>query len=112
MDPRIERLAGLPQHEGEGWYGGGRRLPAWINDPNDRPGKPWRPRTVLWVSPKAQKVHMAKPAPVEEVTPDRVLDTLLEFAFDKKLTGYRPEAVEVVGGDLARHLVERLEGTG
>ena len=110
MDDLLARVAKLPQRTREEWAGAIVRMPAWIREPGD--ARPWRPSAAVWASGASGRIHMSRPAPEAEVTADVVLRTLAEFALHRKLTGYRPETLQVAGAELARELIGRLEGTG
>ena len=92
----LGRFKQLPQRTGETWQGGLVRLPAWIDNPADPDGEPFRPIAALWVSLRTGLLHLALPPKGSTPTPEFGLAALLEFGlkWSKGLEG-RPARVEV-----------------
>jgi tetratricopeptide (TPR) repeat protein len=92
----VGRFKHLPQRTNEVWQGGLVRLPAWIDDPADPEGEPYRPIGALWVSLRTGLVHLALPPEGSSASPEFAVTALLEFGFKwaKELDG-RPGRIEV-----------------
>ena len=58
----LGRFKQLPQRTTEIWQGGLVKLPAWIENPQDPDGPPYRPTGALWVSLRTGLLHLALPA--------------------------------------------------
>src|SRR6516165_3145210 len=92
----LGRFRQLPQRSNETWQGGLVRLPAWIDNPRNPDGSPYRPVGAVWVSLRTGLLHMALPAENTVAAPDLAVKALLEFGLkeSKRLAG-RPSVVEV-----------------
>lgn len=104
MPFQVAQLKQLPQQTDDIWQGGIMRLPAMALDADDQP---FEPEVALWISLKTSKVGPPAEASPQGDTPlQTVLNSLVAFASDPELAGYRPGIVEV--GDAA--LAEQLSG--
>jgi tetratricopeptide (TPR) repeat protein len=92
----LGRFKQLPQRSNEVWQGGLVKLPAWIDNPHDPGGPPYRPTGALWVSLRTGLLHMALPDAGEAATPELALKALIEFGLreSRGLNG-RPSVIEV-----------------
>ncbi len=107
---QVAKLKQLPQHMDDVWQGGIVRLPGMVIDDD---GKPFEPEVALWISLKAGKVGPAPENYQPGDTPlQTVLNALVAFANDPKLTGYRPGKVEVGDAALAEQLSSILTEVG
>ena len=92
----LGRFKQLPQRTTEVWQGGLVKLPAWIDNPQDPGGPPYRPTGALWVSLRTGLLHMSIPDEGSVGTADLAVQTLIEFGLKKsKELGGRPSIVEV-----------------
>jgi len=107
MNLLVERLKRLPQSAGEIWQGGLVRLPGWVKEEGCNPYRPW---ISGWVSTRTKLVHMSEPAKDKDL--ERVLVSLVDFACNPELAGYRPTGVDVRDGRVADYLRERLAEAG
>jgi tetratricopeptide (TPR) repeat protein len=106
----LRRFGQLPQRSTEVWQGGVVKLPAWIDNPHDPDGPPYRPAGALWISLRTGIPHMAVPEdPGQAATPEFALRTLIEFGLkeSKRLIG-RPSVIEVRDAELRNVLQEAL----
>jgi hypothetical protein len=88
----LGRFKQLPQRTTEVWQGG---LPAWIDNPPDPDGPPYRPTGALWVSLRTGLLHMA-PDEGSVGNAELAVQTLIEFGLKKsKELGGRPSIIEV-----------------
>lgn len=104
MDRR--RFNTLPRRADDEWQGGVVCLPSWVErGPGGRPYRPW---AGFWISRNTGFVHLkVEPAPgVHGWT--LALETLLEFAAQRHLAGYRPGRLQVCDGDLGARLIEAI----
>jgi tetratricopeptide (TPR) repeat protein len=90
------RFKQLPQRTSEVWQGGLVRLPAWIDNPTDPAGPPYRPIGALWVSLRTGLIHVDVPPEGSSASAEFALSALLEFGLKwaKELEG-RPGRIEV-----------------
>ncbi|MEW6369237.1 MAG: hypothetical protein AB1714_31835 [Acidobacteriota bacterium] len=111
MEHWIRKLKALPQYPGgEEWQGGFVSLPAWSHD---HEGEPYRFKIAIWTSVRTGRVGISKAFhPVDETRFNRALEALAEFAANRKLAGYRPNALKVNDPALAEWLGLRLEDAG
>ena len=108
MNFQIERLKQLPQHPNERWQGGVFRMPAWVPNNDNKLYRPW---SSLWVS---LATHLLSPPNMESVEHKNfamALDSLVQFACDTTLAGYRPGTLEVKDPALAEYLQGTLADT-
>ena len=105
MNFQIERLKQVPQQKNDVWQGGLVRLPMWARNES---GKPYRPWAAGWISLKTKFVYMTDPKTQKEIDFETALQSLANFACDKKLTGYRPGKIEVKDPALAKYLSDLL----
>jgi hypothetical protein len=101
MNFQVERLKQLPQRKNEVWQGGLIRLPMWVKEEGPEPYRPW---LAGWVSVKTRLVHTTAPQPREDINFETALQSLVNFASDRQLAGYRPGKIEVKDAALAEHL--------
>ncbi|MFB0524472.1 MAG: tetratricopeptide repeat protein [Phycisphaerae bacterium] len=101
MNFQVERLKQLPQQKSEVWQGGLVKLPMWLQEENREPSRPW---LAGWISLKTRLVHTTAPQPREDINFETALQSLVNFACDQELTGYRPGKIEVKDAALAEHL--------
>jgi tetratricopeptide (TPR) repeat protein len=92
----LGRFKQLPQRTTEIWQGDLVKLPAWIENPQDPDGPPYRPTGALWVSLRTGLLHLALPEQSNVGNSDLALHALIEFGLKraKELSG-RPSIVEV-----------------
>jgi hypothetical protein len=104
----LGRFKQLPQRSNEIWQGGLVRLPAWVDNPQDPDGPPYRPTGALWVSLRTGLPHLAVAEQGEAGNADLALKALIEFGLkqSKRLAG-RPSIIQVRDARLA----EALSGT-
>lgn len=104
MDRR--RFNTLPRRADDEWQGGVVRLPSWVErGPGGRPYRPW---AGFWISRNTGFVHLkVEPAPDAHGW-TLALETLLEFAAQRHLAGYRPGRLQVCDGDLGARLIEAI----
>lgn len=105
MNLQVERLKRLPQKKNEIWQGGLLRAPAWIVEDGQKPFRPWMGG---WISIKTRLINVSKPA--EKKSFDLALNSLVDFACNTELAGYRPGGLDVKDADVAEYLGELLEG--
>lgn len=105
----LGRFKQLPQRSNEVWQGGLVKLPAWIDNPRDPDGAPYRPTGALWVSLRTGLLHMALPEEGTAPTSDFALKALIEFGLkeSKRLDG-RPSVIEVRDPHVRQSLAETL----
>jgi tetratricopeptide (TPR) repeat protein len=105
----LGRFKQIPQRNAEVWQGGLVRLPAWIDDPADPEGQPYRPTGAVWVSLRTGLIHLALPPEGTAASPEFALTALLEFGlkWSKGLQG-RPARVEVRDPAIRDALAEPL----
>ena len=101
MDFQIERLKRLPQKPKETWQGGLSRMPAWVQDQDHAPYRPW---IACWVSLATKLIHVTEPAPAEEINFETAYKAFVDFACNEELAGYRPGKIQVKDPALAEHL--------
>ncbi|MFA5291899.1 MAG: tetratricopeptide repeat protein [Phycisphaerae bacterium] len=106
---QVERLKKLPLQSQMRWQGGIFRMPAWV--PNEEQ-KLYRPWTSLWANISTHKISKPGIEPFEHKNVTIALDSLIKFACDKELAGYRPGKIEVKDAALAEYLQEQLADTG
>ena len=75
----LDRFKQLPQRSNEIWQGGLVKLPAWVDNPVDPDGPPYRPTGALWVSLRTGVPHLAFPEEGEVANADLALKALIEF---------------------------------
>lgn len=109
MNFQVERLKRLPQHAKETWQGGLTRLPMWTQGRDQEPYRPW---IAGWISIKTKLIHTSEPREPQEKTLDMALNTLIDFACNKELAGYRPGKIEVKDSALAELLGKLLAEAG
>ncbi|MBN1796578.1 MAG: hypothetical protein JW804_07890 [Sedimentisphaerales bacterium] len=109
MNLQIERLKRLPQHPKETWQGGLIKLPLWVENEDEKPYRPW---VGGWISLKTRLIHTTDPCPPQEKSFEMALNSLVNFACDEKLAGYRPAKIEVRDSALAEHLSGLLAEAG
>lgn len=110
MNFQIERLKKLPLRPNERWQGGLYRMPAWVPNAD---GKLYRPWTGFWISKTTGKI--SQPLADDEAehrTLEMALASLVNFACEKGVAGYRPEWLEVKDADIADYLEKVLADTG
>ncbi len=107
MNLLVERLKRLPQSEGEIWQGGLVRMPTWVDEEDSAPYRPW---IGGWVSTRTKLVKMSEPARDKDI--EQVLTSLVDFACDPVLAGYRPAGLDVRDAEVAGYLSDRLVDTG
>jgi len=100
MNFQSERLKRLPQQVKDTWQGGLTRIPMWIEE-DDEPYRPWM---AGWISIKTRLAHFTEPKPPNEIDFQMALDTLVDFACNEQLAGYRPGKIEVRDSTLAEYL--------
>ena len=115
---QIRQLKALPQRGAEVWQGGLVQMPAWIAEQGSEPIRPYMP---IWVAVHADLVHAGELMKPDQRDPAAAVSTLIGFALDSDLGGYRPGRVEVTDAEVAEQLaflaevgvevgvVERLE---
>jgi len=101
MNFQVERLKQLPQRKNEVWQGGLVKLPMWVQEENQQPSRPW---LAGWISLNTRLVHTTAPQSREDINFETALQSLVNFACDKELAGYRPGKIEVKDSALAEHL--------
>ena len=104
MNLQTERLRGLPAHPDEMWQGGLLMIPGGAVTDDD--GNRIKPTTCLWISAATGRVHMGDVGPPESVTPAVVVATMVAFATDPQVAGYRPGRLEVADPAHAAALTE------
>jgi len=110
MNFQAERLKKLPLRPNERWQGGLFRIPAWVPNAD---GKLYRPWTGFWISMTTGKVSQPiEDDEAEHRTLEMALVSLVNFACEKGVAGYRPGTLEVKDADLAEYLGELLADTG
>lgn len=109
MNFQVERLKKLPQRSHERWQGGIFRMPAWVLNDQQNPYRPW---SALWVILSTQVISAPTIESVDHKNYACALDSLVQFAYDKKLAGYRPGKIEVKDSALAEYLQGQLADTG
>ncbi len=105
----LGRFKQLPQRSAEVWQGSLRKLPMWVDDPDDADNPPYRPVAAFWVSLRTGLIHI-DPADGREGTPAGLgLSSFLDFGLKwaKQLEG-RPSRVEVSDPRLRDALAESL----
>jgi tetratricopeptide (TPR) repeat protein len=92
----MARFRQLAQRSTEVWQGSLRKMPIWIDDPDDPDAPPHRPVGALWTSVRTGLIHLELPEEDEAVTPHLALRAFFEFGlkWGKQLEG-RPAHVEV-----------------
>lgn len=105
----IEQLKRLPQRPDEVWQGGLVRMPSWVVGEGARP---YRPRAAIWIAVKDDKVGPTDMCPPDEANFAMALASLVKFATDEKVGGYRPGRIEVRDAALAEYLAGSLAETG
>jgi tetratricopeptide (TPR) repeat protein len=105
----LGRFKQLPQRSNEVWQGGLVKLPAWIDNPDNPDGPPYRPTGALWVSLRTGLLHMALPDKGAVATPEFAVRALIEFGLkeSKGLNG-RPSVIEVRESQLEGALSDTL----
>ena len=105
----LGRFKQLPQRSNEIWQGGLVKLPAWVDNPVDPDGPPYRPTGALWISLRTGVPYLAFPEEGEVGNADLALKALIEFGLkeSKKLAG-RPSIVQVRDTRLADALSASL----
>ena len=105
----LGRFKQLPQRSNEVWQGGLVRLPAWVDNPRNPDGPPYRPSGALWVSLRTGLLHMAFPDEGAAGTPELAVKTLIDFGLkeSKRLNG-RPSLIEVRDERLRQLLSETM----
>lgn len=101
MNFQIERLKQLPQKRKETWQGGLSRMPAWVQDQDQAPYRPW---TACWVSLTTKLIHITEPTPAGEINFETAYKAFVDFACNEELAGYRPGKIQVKDPALAEHL--------
>ncbi len=105
---RFTRLALRSQ---EVWQGGLVRMPAWVDNPVDKNGPPFRPVAALWVSSRTGLIHIEFPddSGGNTATPDLALAGLINFGLKeaRRLDG-RPAVVQVRDADVLRRVSDAL----
>ncbi|MEN6427705.1 MAG: hypothetical protein ABFE13_20310 [Phycisphaerales bacterium] len=101
----------LPQHPGEIWQGGITRLPLWVRADEEGLPDPVRSWAAGWVSLQTRAVFLSEGYTTPAGQSDAILDALVDFAYDKKLAGYRPGKVQLCDPVLAESLRSQLEGS-
>lgn len=109
MDIRVERLRRLSRRSNETWQGALVKLPAWVDDEENKPYRPW---AGVWLSLKTRVFHTTELKGPEEKSFEQVLNGLVELACDRRLAGYRPGKVEVSDNALAEYLRPFLSEAG
>jgi tetratricopeptide (TPR) repeat protein len=109
MNFQIERLKQLPQHPHERWQGGLFRMPTWVPNDDDKLYRPW---SAAWVNPIKHKLSSPTIETAEHKNFAIALDSLVQFACDTKLAGYRPGMLEVKDPALAEYLQGTLADAG
>jgi tetratricopeptide (TPR) repeat protein len=92
----LGRFRRLPQRATEVWQGALRKLPMWIDHPDDPDGEPHRPVGAIWVSARTGLINMELPPDGEPATTQLAFDALLGLGLKhaKELDG-RPGRIEV-----------------
>jgi tetratricopeptide (TPR) repeat protein len=105
----LGRFKQLPQRSNEIWQGGLVKLPAWIDNPQDPDGPPYRPMGALWVSLRTGLLYLAAPKEDNIGDPDLALKGLIEFGLkeSKRLAG-RPSIIQVRDARLGEALSASL----
>jgi len=110
MNFQVERLKKLPQRSHERWQGGLFRMPAWVPNENQKLYRPW---SAIWLS---LATHQMCPPTIEDAVEQKdltmALNSLVQFACDKTLAGYRPGILEVKDSSLAEYLQGALAEVG
>lgn len=109
MNFQVERLKQLPLQPQMHWQGGLFRMPAWVLNEEQKPYRPW---SAFWVNVTTHKISSPTVESAEHKDFPIALDTLVQFACDKKLGGHRPGTIEVKDPDLAEYLQSQLADTG
>jgi hypothetical protein len=109
MNFQVERLKQLPQRPRERWQGGLFRMPTWVPNDDDKLYRPW---SAAWVNPVKHKLSSPTIETAEHKNFAIALDSLVQFACDTKLTGYRPGTLEVKDPALSEYLQGMLADAG
>ena len=104
MNLQVERLKRLPQKKNEIWQGGLLRAPAWIVGEDQKYYRPWMGG---WISIKTKQINLSEPA--EKKSIDLALNSLVDFACNSELAGYRPGGIDVKDADVAQYLGDLLK---
>jgi tetratricopeptide (TPR) repeat protein len=105
----LEQLKRLPQRSAETWQGGIVRMPFWITGEARRP---YRSYAAVWAAVTDATVSPPEVFRPEEMSFDKLLSSLVKFATDPQIGGYRPGRVEVRDAALADYLQTRLSDLG
>jgi tetratricopeptide (TPR) repeat protein len=89
----IERLRALPSKPDDTWQGGLLQIPS--GPVEDDAGRRFEPTACIWVSAGTGRVHLSEIGPPATITPAVVVATMVAFATNAALAGYRPGRLEV-----------------
>src|SRR5437899_5878150 len=105
----LGRFKQLPQRSNEVWQGALVKLPAWIDNPGEPDGPPYRATGALWISLRTGLLHMALPDEGMAATPELALKALIEFGLKESrgLNG-RPSVIEIRDLRLNQTLCETM----
>lgn len=111
IDLRTERLKQLPLNSDAVWEGGWRPLPDVIVVDDH---EPQRYCMGLWGCLQRQVIGPGRDMvqPAAAATSDKLLDLMVDFAVDQRLTGYRPGRVCVDDEQTALFLADKLKDAG
>ena len=93
INANTEALRGLPSHADDTWQGGVLTIPGGKVVGDD--GRQFTPVAFLWISTATGRIHLGGVGPASAVTPAVVVSSLVAFATNATLAGYRPGRVEV-----------------
>ncbi len=92
----LGRFKQMPQRSAEVWQGMPVRLPAWVDNPDDPDGPPYRPWVVFWRSLRTGLIHFGMSEERGGWPADLALSSLFDFGakWGRQLEG-RPGRIEV-----------------
>lgn len=105
----IKRLRDLPQRPDDVWHGVQIELPLQLPDEK---GNLVNPTVCMWLSERSGKIHGSVPALDRSNAGRLFIDTLVHFACDANLAGFRPGRIEVDGDKTQAILSQQLDGLG
>src|SRR5579859_2712917 len=92
----LGRFRHLAQRSNEVWQGGLVKVPAWVDNPHDPDGPPYRPIGALWVSLRTGVLHLALTGDGAVGGADLALKALIDFGLkESKMLGGRPSTIEI-----------------